>query len=114
LITTAVAMTSLFYQDNLLGAASLVSFGAITGFIMVNFSVISHFFIRGRQRRGKDLVRNLILPLIGAGTLVFVFIFIDSTAKILGLAWLAIGLVYLLFKTRGFKTLPPEMKLGDE
>lgn len=113
LITTAVAMTSLFYQDNLLGAASLISFGAITGFIMVNLSVISHYFVRNRRRKGMDLVRYLVLPVIGAGTLVFVFVFIDPTAKVLGLAWLAIGIVYLLFKTKGFRTLPPEMKLDE-
>lgn len=110
-ITSGVAMTALFYQDNLLGAASLISFGAITGFIMVNLSVIFHYYIRGKQRSGKDLVRYLILPAIGALTLLFVFFFIDSTAKILGSVWLAVGLVYLAIRTKGFKELPPEMKL---
>jgi amino acid transporter len=113
LITTGIAMTALFYQDNLLGAASLISFGAITGFIMVNISVISHYYIRNKKRSGSDFIRYLIVPLIGALTLVVVFVFIDNTAKTLGLAWLAIGLVYLAIKTKGFKELPPEMKLGD-
>ncbi len=113
-MTTVVAMTALFYQDNLLGAASLVSFGAISGFIMVNISVISHYFIRNKRRKGADFFKYLVLPLIGACTLVVVFIFIDNTAKILGLAWLAIGLIYLAIKTKGFRELPPEMKLELE
>jgi amino acid transporter len=111
LITSGVAMTALFYQDNLLGAASLISFGAITGFIMVNISVVSHYYIKGNRRHGKDLVSYLILPLIGALTLIFVFFFIDPTAKILGSVWLGVGLVYLAIRTKGFKELPPEMKL---
>lgn len=113
LITTGVAMTALFYQDNLLGAASLISFGAISGFIMVNISVISHYYIRNKKRSGGDFFRYLITPLIGAATLIVVFVFIDSTAKTLGLAWLAIGFVYLAIKTKGFKELPPEMKLEE-
>ena len=114
ILTTIVAMTALFYQDNLLGAASLVSFGAISGFIMVNVSVISHYYIRNKRRKGMDFFKYLVLPLIGACSLVVVFVFIDITAKILGLTWLAIGLVYLTIKTKGFRQLPPEMKLEEE
>ena len=113
LITTLVAMTALFYQDNLLGAASLISFGAISGFIMVNISVISHYYIRNNKRSRQDLLKYLISPLIGVLTLLVVFFFIDSTAKLLGSVWLGAGIIYLAVKTKGFRVLPPEMSLDE-
>lgn len=53
LLTSALALTAVFSSDNLLGAASLTSFGAITGFVMVNVSVICHFVTRGFRDRLK-------------------------------------------------------------
>ena len=49
-LTTIIALTAIFYQDNVMGAASLVSFGAVCGFFMVNFSVVGHYIIRGKER----------------------------------------------------------------
>jgi amino acid transporter len=112
-LTTIVAMTALFYQDNLFGAASLISFGAVVGFFMVNLSVVSHYYIRNRQRGGKKTLKYLILPCLGMITLIVVFINIENNAKILGFSWLGVGLIYLAIKTKGFKTLPPEMTLEE-
>lgn len=111
LLTTVIAMTALFYQDNLFGAASLISFGAVIGFFMVNLSVVFHYYIRLKIRGGKNTVKYLIAPCIGMITLIVVFINIETNAKILGSVWLAVGVVYLAFKTKGFKKLPPEMSL---
>lgn len=110
-LTTIIALSALFYQDNLMGAASLVSFGAVMGFIMVNASVIGHYIVKEKERGGKAIFKWLILPLIGMGSLIYVFWFIETPAKILGCIWLAIGLVYLAVKTKFFRELPPEMSL---
>jgi amino acid transporter len=112
-LTTIVAMTALFYQDNLMGAASLISFGAIVGFFMVNLSVVFHYYIRNKQRGGKNTLKYLIMPIIGMLTLIVVFVNIENTAKTLGSVWLLIGLIYLAIKTKGFRTLPPEMHIED-
>jgi hypothetical protein len=67
LLTSVIALTGIFYADNLLGAAELVSFGAILGFIMVNVAVINHYYIRGGNREGaKNKIMYLIAPGIGA------------------------------------------------
>lgn len=113
ILTTIVALTAVFYQDNVFGAASLVAFGAVCGFFMVNLSVICHYYIKLNKRKGFDICRYLIAPIIGMGSLVVVFIYMDSSAKVLGLVWMAIGLVYLAFKTKFFKELPPEMTLDE-
>lgn len=114
LIVSVIACTGIFYADNLLGAAELVSFGAIIGFIMVNFSVIMHYYKKEGRRKGlKNIVMYLILPLIGMATLIVAFFFLGTGAKILGGIWLAIGIIYLAVKTKGFKELPPEMEFDE-
>jgi len=111
LLASAISLTALFYQDNLFGAASLISFGAVTGFFMVNLSVVFHYYIRRNMRGGLNTLKYLIIPGIGMITLIVVFVNIETTAKILGSVWLVIGAIYLAFKTKGFKELPPEMNL---
>ena len=113
IITTIIAMTAIFYADNVMGAASLVSVGAVCGFFMVNLSVICHYIIRGKERGGAAVVKHIIVPAIGMASLVVVFYFIETPAKILGGIWLLIGIIYLAIKTKGFRELPPEMKLDE-
>jgi len=84
----------------------LLNFGAFIGFILVNLSVIRHFYFRLRQRRGFELFTNLLFPL--AGTLVCTYIWLNLTPKahLAGFIWLAIGTLYLAVLTRGFRVAP--------
>lgn len=114
LLTSVIALTAVFYSDNLLGAASLTSFGAITGFIAVNYAVISHYFIRERRRSGADAFRFLVLPVLGIAINIVLWVNIDNSAKILGLVWLVIGIIYLAFVTRGFQRTPQAIRAEDD
>lgn len=109
ILISIISLAALFVS--LTVATCLLNFGALLGFVMVNISVIAHYFVKGKCRTGKDLFRYLIFPIIGAVFTFALWIGLDSTAKTLGFIWLAIGFVYLAFKTRFFKELPPEMKL---
>ncbi len=114
ILVSIIGCTGIFYADNLIGAAELVSFGCILGFIMVNLSVVLHFYKHKGLREGaKNKLMYLIIPGIGAVALAIAFIFVGTGAKILGCIWLAIGLVYLAVKTKGFKELPPEMTFEE-
>ena len=113
LITSGLALTAIFYSDNLLGATSLVSFGAITGFVFVNYSVISHYFIRGRRRHGWDTVKYLVLPGAGIVICVVLWIGLDLQAKLLGLAWLVLGIIYIAVRSRGFRRPPVGIRLDE-
>lgn len=110
ILTSIIALSAIFYADNVFGAVSLVSFGAITGFVLVNLSVIIHYFYREKRRSGRDIFAYLVMPGIGLAVSLFLWFNIDTSAKILGGVWLAIGIVYLAFKTKGFRVLPEEMK----
>ena len=86
---------------------SLCNFGALTGFLFLHASVITHFVIREKKRDAASLFRYLVLPAIGFAIIFYVWINLQTNAKILGLGWLAFGLVYCAWKTKGFKIKPP-------
>jgi len=112
-LMTGIALTGIFYSDNLIGAASLVAFGALSGFILVNYSVISHHFVRGRRRSGIDVLRYLVLPGMGMLVCAVLLYNVDVSAKILGGVWLAAGVLYLGVSTRGFRKPPADFEMSD-
>ncbi len=111
LLSMAIGLTALLFQDSLTNAMSLVSFGVITGFILTNICVIFRFWIRDKERSGAAVIKYMILPIIAAAVCVYLWFSLTTTAKIVGFSWLALGVVFLAIKTKGFKELPPEMNL---
>lgn len=94
-------------------AIELLNFGAFAGFVLVNLSVIQHYFIRLRQRAGWGILRNLLFPLMGALVCSYVWMNLSGKAKIVGFLWLALGSAYLAIITRGFKNRPKELDFGE-
>ena len=111
LLSAAVGLVAIFFQDSLTNAMSLVSFGAIMGFILTNISVIARFWTKDKERSGAAAVKYLIIPAIAAAVCIYLWLSLTTTAKIVGFSWLALGVVFLAIKTKGFKELPPEMNL---
>lgn len=87
--------------------AELMSFGGLVGFMFVNLSVIVYYYFRKKE---KKLVRYFIIP--GLGFLICFYLFINLSPMTLkvGIIWMAIGVVYALITTKGFKKLPPSFK----
>jgi len=92
--------------------ASFINFGAFLAFTCVNISVIAHYFFRRKMRSFKGTVLYLVLPLVGAVLDIWLLVNLDTHSKTLGGLWLAAGIVYLIFLTKGFKKRPPEIKLS--
>lgn len=91
--------------------ASLVSFGALVAFSVVNLSVIKHYFIDLKDR--SNIVLNLIAPAIGFLLTVWLWTSLSGMTLVLGLIWLAIGFVWLLVVTRGFRRPTPVLDLEE-
>lgn len=89
----------------------LVNFGAFAGFVLVNLSVVGHYFVRRRERSGMQVITNLLLPLLGAIICAAIWFSLSMSAKITGIAWLAVGFCYLVWLSRGFTRLPKLMEL---
>ena len=89
---TLVLGLSLVSQLELL--LTVVTFGALTGFLMLHVSVIVHFTWR---KRSRQWVRHLIVPAIGAAIIGYILISAETHAKIVGLTWMAIGVAILIW-----------------
>ncbi len=94
-------------------STSFINFGAFLAFSLVNLSVIFHYWIGAKQRGLRELVLFLVFPTIGLVADLWLMVSLDHLAIYLGLSWLAIGLVYLGFLTRGFSRQPPEMDFQE-
>ncbi len=94
-------------------AIELLNFGAFAGFVLVNLSVIQHYFIRLHERTGWGVVRNLLFPLMGALVCSYVWMNLSGKAKIVGFLWLGAGSAYLAIVTRGFKNRPKELDFRE-
>ena len=111
LLTAVVGLAAIIFQDSLMNAMSLVSFGAIMGFILTNICVIVRFWVKDRERSGAAVVKYLIIPVIAAAVCIYLWLNLTAIAKIVGFSWLAIGIIVLAIKTKGFKQLPPDLNL---
>ena len=111
MIVAVIGLVGILFSDSLLSAVSLISFGAVTGFILVNISVPAYFLKKEGRRGAAVIFRYGIMPIIGALICAVLWVNITMTAKIVGLVWLAIGVIVLAVKTKGFRQLPPEMDI---
>ncbi|HKW97429.1 MAG TPA: APC family permease [Bryobacteraceae bacterium] len=91
-------------------AVELLNFGAFVGFILVNLSVIRHYYLRLGQRSGICLFTNLLFPLAGAAVCGYVWMSLTNKAKLVGFVWLLVGALYLAFLTRGFRVPPKKLE----
>ncbi|MET3289960.1 UNVERIFIED_CONTAM: amino acid transporter [Brevibacillus sp. OAP136] len=111
LLIGLIAMSALFFD--LMTATAFINYGALFAFVFVNLSVISHFFIRKKQRSGVNVIRYLLVPAIGAIITGIFWAKLDMHSLILGTAWLVIGIGYLAYITKMFRLPPPNIHLDD-
>ncbi|ALM50909.1 APC family permease [Halomonas huangheensis] len=109
LLSAVVALLAL--KLDVLSAASFINFGAFLAFAMVNVAVIAHYYVRGQRRGVGDTLRFLIAPLLGLAAILWLLASLDARAITLGSIWLACGLLWLLWLTRGFQRPTPELSL---
>jgi amino acid transporter len=90
--------------------ASIVSFGALVAFSVVNLTVIKHYFF---DKGEKNVINNFVLPLIGFVLTAWLWTSLSGRALTIGLIWLAVGFAWLLFMTRGFQRPTPVLDLEE-
>jgi putrescine importer len=74
----------------------MVTFGGLFGFICVNLSVISHFYVKAK---GKRSLVHLIYPLVGMGVCAYILIGLSPFAKTVGFSWMGAGILYLIVRS---------------
>lgn len=81
----------------------LLNFGGLFGFMCVNLSVISYYFIRCKQRRFFSF---FLFPALGFVVCAYLWLHLSSTALWIGFSWMALGFFYLAISTRFFQKMP--------
>jgi amino acid transporter len=94
-------------------STSFINFGAFVAFTMVNVSVIAHYVRQRREGNRLNVILYVVLPAIGAIVTAYLLTRLDVNAIVLGLSWLALGVVVLALVTRGFRQLPPEIAYDE-
>lgn len=79
-------------------AAEMLNFGAFIAFMGVNAAAFKHCFLRGKRTLG-----NALPPLAGFAICFYVWLSLRTPAKIAGGVWLAAGILYGFWWTRGFR-----------
>lgn len=111
LCVSAVSLLAIWIDLGLL--AGMISFGALVAFSVVNLSVIKHYYVDRKERAGIQVLRNLVLPFIGFALTVWLWTSLSVETFIVGLSWLAIGVVLLAIVTRGFRRPTPMLDLTE-
>ncbi|KAB0630314.1 APC family permease [Acinetobacter gandensis] len=113
MIVGAVALTAGFMDLDIV--ISMISFGALTAFTFVNLSVISRYALRdGRTKNAKDIFSFVVIPLLGFISIFAMWLEIEETALKYGLWWAMFGILYLGYKTKGFKHPAPQHNEFDD
>lgn len=105
----AIALVGAFILSFGLGA-EMLNFGALIAFMGVNAAAFVRYFLRADEKK----IGNLLPPIAGFCICLLLWLNLSSTAMIAGSIWMAVGIAFGAWKTRGFRgdlvdfELPPE------
>ena len=94
-------------------STSFINFGAFSAFTLVNLSVIAHFLRHRPQGGVRGIVAWIAIPIAGAAIDFYLLLNLDGRAKLIGVAWLVLGVVWLAWLTRGFRQAPPQLTIDE-
>jgi len=92
LVAGVTLVLGLFLVSKLELLTSMVSFGALVGFLLVNASVLFQFW----RDPARDWLKHIAVPLLGMAITGYVLWNAEINAKIAGAVWLAVGAVFFL------------------
>ncbi len=79
--------------------AELLNFGALLAFMGVNGAAFTRYYLR----EGEKKFLNFITPVLGFVICLTLWLSLSWRAKLLGVAWMAVGIAYGAYNTRGFR-----------
>ena len=87
-------------------AAEIVTFGALLAFMGVNLSALKHFWFSREAVGHRNFFLDAFVPGFGIAFCFVLLVSLQTWTKYAGLTWLAIGILYSAYKTRGFTMRP--------
>jgi amino acid transporter len=104
----AVALLGAFLLSYERGA-EMLNFGALIAFMGVNFAAFLRYYVRAQEKK----LTNLVPPVLGFFICLALWLNLSRPAKLYGSIWMIAGILFGIWKTRGFREqlsfeLPPE------
>lgn len=93
-VTLVAAVWAARRDDGLDHLVSVVDIGALTAFVLLHASVVGWFAVR-RMDGAPSWWRHVLVPVVGAGVLIAVILSATTSAQVVGVCWLGVGLVVL-------------------
>ncbi|HDR9203511.1 Putrescine importer PuuP [Burkholderia vietnamiensis] len=106
----AVSLSALFITLDL--ASTMISFGALVAFAVVNLCVMRSYLVRPEHRRVAGWIGYGVLPALGFAMNVWLWSGLSRQTFYVGLGWLALGFCQLLWLTRGFTRPAPTLSMN--
>lgn len=104
-----VALIGAFAMSFELGA-EMLNFGALIAFMGVNAAAFLHYFVRGKEKR----LTHFLPPVAGFLICLLLWVNLSRTAIVAGLIWMAIGIAFGAWKTKGFRKNLINLELPQE
>jgi amino acid transporter len=98
ILVGAVTLIGAFALTYDLGA-EMLNFGALIAFMGVNVSSFVRYYLRAERKQ----VGSLLVPLLGFVVCLYLWLSLGSTAKMAGLVWLSLGVLYGAWRTSWFR-----------
>jgi amino acid transporter len=93
--TILIAIAAAVREDGLEVLSSMVTVGALVGFLFLHAAVIG-YYVRGR--RTEQRTRHIVVPVVGAVIIAIVLALAAHLALAIAAVWLAIGVVVLVIR----------------
>ncbi|MFF8818429.1 APC family permease [Leucobacter sp. NPDC015123] len=101
-LTGVVSLLAMAFTLEIISA--FINYGALIAFTAVNVSVIAWFAIKQkRYKTPKDFFSYVVMPGIGMILTGVLWANLHFDALVGGVAWTVLGLIYLVFLTKGFR-----------
>jgi putrescine importer len=93
-----LVLTGAFFLTYPIGA-QLLNFGALIAFMGVNASSFVHYFLHGDRKT----LSYFLVPVLGFSVCLYLWLSLGYKAKITGMCWLTIGVLYGAYRTSWFR-----------
>jgi putrescine importer len=83
--------------------ARLINFGAFFAFMGVNIASMREYYFKAETKTVKGLFRDFLPPLAGFVVCLIIWLNLPLKTFIIGGSWMLAGIIYLAFRTKGFR-----------
>jgi amino acid transporter len=104
-----IALAGAFILSYGLGA-EMLNFGALIAFMGVNAAALVHYFIRQNDKK----IMNLLPPALGFLICLGLWLGLSKPAVVAGVIWMAVGIAFGAWKTKGFRGSLIDFDLPEE